>query len=182
MTIPLPKLEFSHVGFLVRDMDRMVEFYTGQLGLELTDRGRLEMLPGAPEIAFLSRDPDEHHQVALVSGRPPTGEGTLQQVSFRAGSLADLRALRARLEAGGVTRFLPLSHGNAWSLYFEDPEGNVIECFVPSPFHTRQPVGDPLDLSLSDDEILAQTEARYRDAPDFQPRARWREEFARRLR
>jgi catechol 2,3-dioxygenase-like lactoylglutathione lyase family enzyme len=182
MTAPVPRLRFSHVGFLVRDMDSMVEFYTRQLGFELTDRGRLLMLPGKPEIAFLSRDPDEHHQIALVEGRPPAGEGTLQQISFRLESLADLRALRARLEAAGVTRFLPLSHGNAWSIYFPDPEGNAVECFVPSPFHTRQPVGDPLDLSLSDAEILAQTESRYRDAPDFQPRARWRAAFEQRLR
>jgi catechol 2,3-dioxygenase-like lactoylglutathione lyase family enzyme len=182
MTNAVPKLRFSHVGFLVRDMDRMIAFYTEQLGLELTDRGRLEMLPGKPEIAFLSRDPEEHHQIALVEGRPPSGEGTLQQISFRLESLADLRALRARLEAAGVTRFLPLSHGNAWSIYFPDPEGNAIECFVPSPFHTRQPVADPLDLSLSDAEILSQTEARYRGAPDFQPRARWRDAFERRLR
>ncbi len=182
MTPPVPKIRFSHLGFLVRDMDRMIEFYTRQLGFALTDRGRLEILPGKPEIAFLSRDPEEHHQIALVEGRPPTGEGTLQQISFRLESLADLRALRARLEAAGVTRFLPLSHGNAWSVYFPDPEGNAIECFVPSPFHTRQPVADPFDLSLSDDEILAQTEARYRAAPDFQPRERWRAAFEQRLR
>jgi hypothetical protein len=53
---------------------------------------------------------------------------------------------------------------------------------VPSPFHTRQPVTDPLDLSLSDEEILAQTESRHRNAPDFQPRASWREALAKRLR
>lgn len=182
MTSPIPKLHFSHVGFLVRDIERMIEFYTGQLGFALTDRGPLEVLPGKPEIAFLSRDPDEHHQLALVEGRAATGEGTVNQISFRLESLADLRALRTRLEAGGVTRFLPLSHGNAWSIYFPDPEGNAVECFVPSPFHTRQPVADPLDLSLTDEEILAQTESRYRDAPDFQPRASWREAFEKRLR
>jgi catechol 2,3-dioxygenase-like lactoylglutathione lyase family enzyme len=182
MTAPIPKLSFSHVGFLVRDIERMIEFYTGQLGFALTDRGQLDMLPGKPEIAFLSRDPDEHHQLALVSGRPDSGEGTLNQISFRLECLADLRALRARLEASGVTRFLPMSHGNAWSLYFPDPEGNTIECFVPSPFHTRQPVTDPLDLSLPDEEILAQTESRHRNAPDFQPRASWRAAFEKRLR
>ncbi len=181
MTSPIPKLHFSHLGFQVRDIDRMIEFYTGQLGFVLTDRGHLEVLPGKPQIAFLSRDPDEHHQIALVEGRPPTGEGTVNQISFRVDSLADLRALRARLEAAGVTRFLPLSHGNAWSVYFPDPEGNAIECFVPSPFHTRQPVADPLDLSLSDEEIVAQTEAKYRNSPDFQPRASWRAAFEKRL-
>ena len=104
-----------------------------------------------------------------------------QQREFMHAILADLRALRARLEAAGVTRFLPMNHGNAWSLYFPDPEGNAIECFVPSPFHTAQPVTDPLDLSLSDPEILARTEARFRAAPDFQPRESWRKAFEQRL-
>lgn len=182
MTAPIPKLRFSHVGFLVRDLERMIAFYGEQLGFLLTDCGHLEVLPGRPRIAFLSRDPEEHHQLALVEGRPAGGESTLNQISFRVGSLDDLRALRARLEAAGVVRFLPMNHGSAWSLYFPDPEGNAIECFVPSPFHTRQPVTDPLDLSRSDAEILAETEARYRDAPDFQPRARWRAAFEERLR
>ena len=181
MTPALPKLHFSHIGFMVHDIEQMIEFYTGQLGFALTDRGRLEVLPGKPAIAFLSRDPDEHHQIALVEGRPENAPGTLQQISFRVESLADLRALRTRLEAAGVARFLPMNHGNAWSLYFPDPEGNAIECFVPSPFHTAQPVTDPLDLSLSDPEILARTEARFRAAPDFQPRDSWRKAFEQRL-
>ncbi|MFQ5699690.1 MAG: VOC family protein [Myxococcota bacterium] len=177
----IPDLRFSHVGFLVRDIDRMIDFYGRHLGMQLTDRGRLHALPGEPEIAFLSRDPEEHHQLALVSGRDPSQEGTLNQISYRVGRLQDLRDLRAGLEADGVTRLLPMSHGNAWSLYFPDPEQNTIECFLPTPFHTRQPVTDALDLSLSDDEILKRTEARYRGTPDFQPRAEWQAAFAARL-
>jgi catechol 2,3-dioxygenase len=177
----IPDLHFSHVGFLVRDLDRMIEFYTRHLGMQVTDRGTLHVLPGEPEIAFLSRDPDEHHQLAFVSGRDPSMQGILQQISYRVGRLQDLRDLRSRLEADGVTRFLPMSHGNAWSLYFPDPEDNNIECFVPSPFHTRQPVTDGLDLSLSDEEILKRTEEHYRGSPDFQSREEWRAAFAARL-
>ena len=40
---------------------------------------------------------------------------------------------------------------------------------------------EPLDLSLSDEEILAQTEATYKEAPDFQPMQSWKEALARRL-
>ena len=160
----------------------MVEFYTRFLGLQVTDRGPLP-IPGQPEIVFLSASPDEHHQVALVEGRNDGGieSGVVNQISFHVDSLDDLRALRTALEAEGVTRFLPLNHGAGWSLYFPDPEGNTIECFVSTPWHVRQPVADPLDLSLSDDEILRSTEAAYGPAPDFQPIESWREAFKRRL-
>ncbi len=177
-----PNLRFSHIGFHVRDIERMLRFYTEQLGLAITDRGRLP-LPGRPEIVFLSRDPGEHHQIALIEGRrdAPGEPGLLQQVSFEAGSLEDLRRLRTRLEKAGVTRFLPLSHGSAWSLYFPDPEDNGVECFVLSPWHVRQPVTDPLDLSRSDREILEETERICVQQKDFQPRSEWSRAFARRL-
>lgn len=163
-------------------MDAMVGFYTQLLGLEITDRGPLP-LPGTPEIVFLSADPEEHHQIALVEGRRDGGieAGVVNQLSFHVGSLAELRRVKEAAEKAGVVRFAPVSHGRGWSLYFPDPEGNVIECFVDTPWHVRQPVVDALDLSQSDEEIVAKTRADYADAPDFQPIDEWKRRFARRL-
>ena len=44
-----------------------------------------------------------------------------------------------------------------------------------------QPRREPLDLSLSDAAIAAQTERGIAGAASFAPRAAWREEFARTL-
>ncbi len=178
----IPRVRFSHIGIHVHDIEAMVAFYNELLGLEITDRGRLP-LPGNPQIVFLSADPEEHHQIALVEGRQDGGieGGVLNQISFHAKSLAELRAIKAAAEKSGVTRFLPISHGRGWSLYFPDPEGNGIECFVDTPWHVRQPVIAPLDLSLSDEEILAQTEATYKETPDFQPIESWKKALGRRL-
>jgi len=178
--MPRRNIRFSHVGFHVRDLDTMVEFYCRHLGLQVTDRGPLTALPEQPGICFLSGDPTEHHQIALVEGRGD-GKGMLNQVSFHADSLQDLRDLDAELAAEGVAVRFGLNHGNAWSLYFADPEGNLVECFVQSPWHTRQPVTDALDLSLSDEEILERTKAVYSGEPDFQPVEKWRKHFAKRL-
>ncbi len=177
-----PRVRFSHVGIHVHEMGKMVAFYTGLLGLRITDRGRLP-LPGDPEIVFLSRDPAEHHQIALVEGRKDGGipSGVLNQLSFSLDSLDDLRELGAAAEGAGVKEFLPLNHGNAWSLYFADPEGNVIEAFVESPWYVPQPQGSGLDLSKSEAEIRADTLARYRDTPGFRPIEEWREAFAKEL-
>lgn len=176
------RARFSHIGIHVHDIEAMTTFYTELMGLEVTDRGRLPV-PGNPQIVFLSSDPEEHHEIALVEERNDGGieAGVVNQISFHLENLDELRAMKSEAEKVGVTRFLPISHGRGWSLYFPDPEGNGIECFVDTPWHVRQPVVDALDLSQTNEEILAHTEATYRDAPDFQPLERWKESLTRRL-
>ena len=76
---------------------------------------------------------------------------------------------------------MPMSHGNAWSVYFDDPEGNTIEAYVDSPWYVPQPFGDPLDLSMPDEEIQRITEARCRACDGFAPAEQWREATSQRL-
>ena len=173
----VPSIAFSHVGIYVKDMERMVAFYTRLLGLVLTDRGEIR----SGEIAFLSRSTADHHQVALVSGRTAE-ETTVNQLAFRLASLADLRTMRdAVADDPDAGEIVPMSHGNAWSIYFADPEGNRIECFVDSPFYVQQPQGRAFDLSASDEEIEATTREQFGDEPSFRPVEQWRADFAKQL-
>jgi len=160
----------SHMGIFVTDMDRMVRFYTDVLGLTVTDRGR--GISFNNDLAFLSSDPEKHHQVVLASGRPKEATfSTVMQASFAVGTLDDLRAVKAKALANGATALRALDHGNAWSIYFRDPEGNTVEVYLDTPFHVPQPHGDPLDLDKTDAEILRTTEAACRNDPGFMPRA-----------
>ena len=59
-------LSFSHMGFYVRDLGRMARFYKEVMCFFETDRGDL----GPVQLVFLSRDPCEHHQIVLATGRP----------------------------------------------------------------------------------------------------------------
>ena len=160
----------------VADPARMEDFYTRVLGFSVTDRGLL----GATRLVFLSRDAREHHQIVLASGRP---EGlpfnSINQISFRMAELSGLREMHRRLAAEKVRDLYPVSHGNALSVYFLDPEGNRIELFVDTPWHCRQPLRIPLDISLSDEEIWAWVEAEARKQPDFMPIDDWRAQQAR---
>jgi catechol-2,3-dioxygenase len=173
-------IEFSHVGIFVHDMERMVEFYQRVLGLVVTDRG---FLPGR-ELTFMSRNPREHHQVVLASGR--TGslqDKVINQISFRVASLEELQETFGWLhEQADPERFRAINHGNAWTLYFHDPEGNRIEFFVDSPWYIAQPCAEPLDLRLPADEIRRATEAMCRADPSFAPAEVWREQVAERIR
>jgi len=155
----------------VADTARMEDFYTRVLGFTATDRGAL----GSTKLVFLSRDPREHHQVVLASGRP--GElpfNSINQISFRMAEFAGLREMHRRLAAEKVRELYPVSHGNALSVYFLDPEGNRIELFVDTPWYCRQPVRIPMNISLSDQEIWAWAEAEARKQPDFMPVDEWR--------
>ena len=77
-------LEFSHMGFYVRDVERMVRFYRDVLCFFQTDRG----LHGTVELVFLSRDPSEHHQIVLTSGRPADlFFNVINQISLRVFSI-----------------------------------------------------------------------------------------------
>lgn len=170
----------THMGLYAHDLERLVGFYTEVLGLIVADRGP-GRVPGT-EMAFLTADPACHHQVVLISGRPDTeGYNPINQISFTVGSLAELRAVRDRALARGATGLRQTSHGNAWSIYFRDPEGNTLEAYLDTPFHVPQPRGDALDLDQPDAAILAATEAACRQDPGFLPRADYVRQMAARL-
>jgi catechol 2,3-dioxygenase len=162
------RAKLAHVGVFVRERDKMVNFYQDVLGLMVTDQGDTK---AGPHLTFMSADPAEHHQVVLVTGRPDgTGFNPINQISFLVTSLTELREVHRRALASGAREMRPVSHGNAWSIYFLDPEGNRLEAYMHTPFHVPQPHGEPLDLSLSDDDILRATEASCAKEPGFMPR------------
>ncbi|MCX7153523.1 MAG: hypothetical protein NT115_13670, partial [Proteobacteria bacterium] len=80
-----------------------------------------------------------------------------------------------------ISELRPVTHGNAISIYFRDPEGNRIELFFDTPWYCEQPVRETVDFSLSDEQILAHTEKTARSLPNFNPRAEWVADMKRRI-
>jgi len=159
------------MGMFVADAARMEDFYTRVLGFAVTDRGSL----GSTQLIFLSRDPREHHQIVLASGRPGSPSfNPINQISFRMAEFAGLREMHRRLAAEKVRDLYPVSHGNALSVYFLDPEGNRIELFVDTPWYCRQPMRIPMDMKLEDRELWAWAESEAKKQPDFMPIDEWR--------
>ena len=177
-----PPWSFSHVGLFVKDLDRMAAFYLQAFSMIETDAGPAR----GHHIRFLTRDAREHHQVVLETSRT-ADETTIQQLSFRFYCLDDLRSMKVRIEnlpADILSKdMLPygVNHGNAWSLYCHDPEGNRIEMFLDSPFHVRQPCIDKLDLSLTDAEILQATKDAFGDDVATRSWQDWSNELADKL-
>ncbi len=182
----VPNLMFSHMGFAVSDLAKMEDFYSRVLGFTVTDRGEVLGM----DLVFLSRDPLDHHQVVLVSGRPdnlppnpfhPQFGSVINQISFRVGSLDSLRSLLAVLRRENVQNILVGNHGIAWSIYCHDPEGNNLEFFVDTDWYFPQPFLVPLDLEQPNEEIRRVTEEMSRQQPGFEPYADWRKRMRARM-
>lgn len=138
----------GHVGLYVKDPKKMVEFYSGFLGLTITDREPTD------KIVFLSAQPDkEHHELALAPSQ--TRHTDPQQLSFRVGSLADLREFYAQIQERGFTVDRCVSHGNAFGCYFRDPENNLVEVYWRTGKDWPQPYTQHIDLTLSEQQLLA---------------------------
>jgi hypothetical protein len=134
------------------------------------------------DLVFTSRDPDEHHQIVLVSGRPADlGFNIVNQLSLKADSLATLRDMHRRLVAEKVRNLIPVTHGNAISVYGLDPEGTRLELYIDTPWYVVQPLRVALDFSLDDAQLMRHVEEHARTLPGFKPRAEWRAEMARRM-
>ena len=112
----------DHVSLNVSDRPRSIAWYRDVLGLEQRGSPRRDDWPvfmgdfGACVALFQAQveSPD----------RAPESTG-LRHVAFMV-ELDDLAAARERLRGRGV-EFRFEDHGNAHSLYFPDPDGNVIE-------------------------------------------------------
>ncbi len=171
-------LQFSHIGLYVSDLPLMAGFYKQALRFTQTDAGDL----GTVQLVFLSRDPREHHQLVLATGRPADmGFNVVNQISFRVPDIATLRQYHDRMLAGGARDMHPVTHGNAVSVYCRDPEGNRLELFMDTPWYCDQPLREPVDLSQPDEAILAQAEAIAKRLPRFMSRAQWQADVARRM-
>ena len=163
-----PRLRLTHFGLFVGDLEVMERFYTQVMGLTVTDRGPYPNEEQFPYMVFLSSDPKEHHQFVLISGRPDEVDFSLnQQMSFLVDSLDDLRATLDRVQAAGVEAIEGRTHGNAWSIYFPDPEGNRIEVYTHTPWHVPQPHLLEMDFGRPVSQIMAETEAHCRSTEGF---------------
>jgi len=166
------KATLSHVVLYCFDFDKMIDFYTSVLGFHLSDKGEAR----GSQMCFMTLNPEaDHHMLALVAGRTGTGEEkVINHISFRVDSLAELRNRHALLTAAGVKNIEPITHGSWLSVYYRDIENNRLEFFFDTPWYVRQPTVRPLDLSLSDDEIMRSTVAEFGETPEFKMMEDWK--------
>ena len=142
----------SHVGVFVKDLDTMTQFYCETLGLPESHRNGDRMV-------FLTADVEkEDHEVVLVRGRDGDAK-IIQQLSFRVGTIEDVRAFYQTFQQMGVEIQQTVSHGAGASCYFYDPEGNRLEVFADIEVEGGRGYSGPIDLEKSAEELVAQITA-----------------------
>lgn len=135
----------GHVGLFVKDPEIMLDFYSNFLGMTVTDRDERRV--------FLSSRPaEEHHEILLAQNDERHTDP--QQLSFHVASLADLRQFYAEIVERKYSIDHVSNHGNAIGCYFRDPEGNRVEVYWQTDINWPQPFSEPIDLALSEEELL----------------------------
>lgn len=143
---------FGHAGIWVNDLEGMRDFYTSVLELQVTDEDLERGL-----IFLSSRPEEEHHELLLARGREAPADARLvNQLSWRVDGPQALVEFHQRFKRRGVPIQHEVTHGNALSIYFFDPEGNRCELYWPTGDEVKQPFRRPMNYERPLDDVLAQ--------------------------
>ena len=128
-------LKVDHVVFPVWDAEKSLAFYRDVMGFALTNALSGPDWGGYPWLMlfFAPGDGREIVLVALRGAKKPKADGIARDARHLAFAETSLRALakwRAKLSAAGIA-FWEEAHGNQKSIYFEDPNGVVLEVTAP---------------------------------------------------
>jgi catechol-2,3-dioxygenase len=140
----------GHVGIHCADLEKMKDFYTRVLGLQVTHHDH------EGGMVFLTPDPEqEHHMIFLRQGDRGDGK-VIQQLSMHTSSLGEVVEYYRRLKAEGARIQQTITHGVSVSVYFYDPEGNRLEIYWTTPYWLENPGLTNLDFDADEDTIMAQ--------------------------
>lgn len=175
----------AHVVLRTANLKKMVEFYTIFLGGNVTY--------GNEFISFITYD-HEHHRIAIIDvpgtgPKQPTSSG-LEHIAFTFPTMADLLLAYRHRKAKGISPVWSVNHGPTTSIYYKDPDGNMLETqvdnfdtieganlFMASKLFAENPIGtdvDPEDLIIrlkngeSDADLKRRVEIGPRELPTFE--------------
>ena len=128
-------LRVDHVVFPVWDAKASLTFYRDVMGFALVDTHTGDDWGGYPwaMMIFSPGDGREVVLVALKGAKKPKADGFARDVRHLAFGEKSIKALvpwRKKLRAAKID-FLEETHGSQRSIYFEDPNGLVLEITAP---------------------------------------------------
>lgn len=176
--------KLAHVVLRTANFPAMHSFYLTFLGATDTFAN--------DEVAFMTYD-SEHHRIALISNpklRPKDLKTSgLEHIAFTFPTLSNLLLAYRERKAHGITPVFCVNHGPTISIYYRDPDGNMLEtqvdvfetmeeadAFVKTKQFAENPIGvdiDPekfikrLKSGESEKEVMKQPYIGPREMPDF---------------
>jgi catechol-2,3-dioxygenase len=134
--MPPTNVSIGHVSVPCADPHALAGFYTDLLGLDVSMEGSIDKLG---DFVFLSRRAEDDLPLIALCTEP-----TSRHTAIEVESLAALKNLYAHSSARGIPVSFALNHGCSVSLYFHDPEGNLLEVFWATGVKTHQPIAEPI--------------------------------------
>lgn len=149
--------KFAHVVYNTHRYDEMIDWYAKVFEARIQHRDE--------RLTFMTYD-DEHHRFAFANlgprpegaPAPRLGRGVgVNHVAYTWRDLGELVALYERLKADGIVPVRPIKHGLTLSMYYADPDGNLMEfqidvlepeaanAFMAGPAFDANPIGEPFD-------------------------------------
>ena len=129
-----------HVAYRCRDAKETVEWYRQHLQMDFVLAIAEDNVPstGAPDpYMHVFLDAGQGNVLAFFElpnaapmGRDSNTPDWVQHIAFKVGSLDELLAAKARLEAAGIEVIGPTEHTIFKSIYFFDPNGHRLELAV----------------------------------------------------
>jgi len=137
----MPLLQrIHHVAYRCRDAKQTVEWYKKHLGTDFVLAIAENNVPstGAPDpYMHVFLDAGQGNVLAFfeLPNSPPMGRDSatpdwVQHIAFKVGTMDELLAAKARLEAAGIAVVGPTEHTIFKSIYFFDPNGHRLELAV----------------------------------------------------
>ncbi len=115
----------AHVVLRTAQPGALIEWYRQVLNAEIAHASEL--------ITFLTYD-EEHHRIAIakmpVTGKRAMARAGVDHFSFGYASLNDLLVHHQALHEVGIEPIWSINHGPTISLYYQDPDRNVVELQV----------------------------------------------------
>lgn len=153
----IPKL--VHIVLMTKQLPELRAWYSTVLGAHVVYEN--------PGLCFLTFD-EEHHRLALISPPAPLDERTplttgMHHSAYTFGSLSELMEKYTALKRVGIEPLTPIQHGVTTSLYYRDPDGNMVEFQIDnftSPteatayMHGAEFAGDPIGPAF-DPQLMA---------------------------
>jgi catechol 2,3-dioxygenase len=126
-----PQVRIGHVHLKVADLGRALNFYSGILGFEVTQRY-------GEQAVFLAAG-GYHHHIALNTWEslggspPPPGTTGLYHTAILYPTRAALAVALRRVLAAGIPLDGAADHGVSESIYLRDPDDNGVELYCDKP-------------------------------------------------
>ena len=121
----IPPSKLAHVVLRTNNYQRLSNFYEVFLNAKVSFENEFMKL--------LTYD-EEHHRLGIVNidgiAAKNTQTNGLEHIAFTFNSIHDLALAYAQRKENGIEPFWCINHGPTTSLYYHDPDGNIIETQV----------------------------------------------------